>query len=124
MTSAHEKTGLRVLVCGGRYYDNAMQLGSWLGGINNRQGISCIIHGAATGADTMAAKFAEWAKIPCLAFPADWAKHGKAAGPRRNALMLVDGKPDLVVAFSGGKGTANMVEKARAAGVQVLEVDP
>lgn len=36
--------------------------------------------------------------------------------------MLADGKPDLVVAFSGGRGTAHMVKIALAAGVEVLEV--
>ena len=116
--------GLRVPVCGGRNFDNAMQLGSWLGGIDNKQGIACIIHGAAPGADFMAGKFAEWKGIPVYAFPADWKKHGKAAGPIRNAMMLLDGKPDLVVAFAGGTGTANMVRKAKAAGIEVLEIDP
>jgi UDP-N-acetylmuramoylalanine-D-glutamate ligase len=35
--------------------------------------------------------------------------------------MLEREKPDLVVAFPGGRGTADMVAKARAAGVEVLE---
>ena len=52
---------------------------------------------------------------------ADWEKHGKAAGPKRNKRML-EWKPDLVVAFPGGKGTANMVQQARQAGVEVIEV--
>jgi len=34
--------------------------------------------------------------------------------------MLDEGKPDLVVAFDGGRGTANMVKQAKAAGIQVL----
>lgn len=101
-----------------------MQLGSWLGGIDNKQGISCIIHGGSSGADFMAGKFAEWKGIPVQVFPADWKKHGKGAGPIRNAQMLLDGNPDLVVAFAGGLGTANMVAKAKMAGVEVLEIDP
>jgi hypothetical protein len=36
--------------------------------------------------------------------------------------MLMEGKPDLVVAFPGGRGTANMIEQARKAGVEVLEI--
>lgn len=36
--------------------------------------------------------------------------------------MLSEGKPSLVVAFPGGEGTADMVRKARAAGVEVVEV--
>lgn len=44
-----------------------------------------------------------------------------AAGHIRNTQMLVECKPDLVVAFEGGKGTANMVRQAEAAGVRVLK---
>lgn len=111
--------GLRVLVCGGRNFDDAMTLGAWLGGIHKTHGIDLIIHGAARGADTMAAKFAEWAGIPTAAFPADWKQHGKAAGSIRNSVMLNESTPDLVVAFEGGSGTADMVAKARRAGVEV-----
>lgn len=47
------------------------------------------------------------------------ATNGKAAGPIRNQRMLDEGKPDLVVAFPGGRGTADMVRRAKAAGVPV-----
>src|SRR5258708_15682483 len=33
----------------------------------------------------------------------------------RNRDMLCDGKPDLIIAFPGGKGTAGMVDLARKA---------
>ncbi|MEM9912925.1 MAG: hypothetical protein AAF922_19365 [Pseudomonadota bacterium] len=46
---------------------------------------------------------------------------GRAAGPIRNKEMLDEGCPDLVVAFPGGRGTANMVKQAQAAGVEVLD---
>jgi UDP-N-acetylmuramoylalanine-D-glutamate ligase len=36
--------------------------------------------------------------------------------------MLDVGKPDLVVAFPGGRGTADMVRRAKEAGVEVIEV--
>jgi ABC-type sugar transport system substrate-binding protein len=36
--------------------------------------------------------------------------------------MLDEGKPDIVVAFPGGTGTADMVRRARKAGVVVIEV--
>lgn len=111
---------LKVLVCGGRKFDDAMTLGSWLGGIHKKAGISLLIQGGAPGADYMAARFAEWAGIPVSTFKADWSL-GKRAGPMRNAKMLREAKPDLVVAFEGGAGTADMVEKAKAAGVRVIE---
>jgi len=111
---------LKVLVCGGRDFNDAMTLGSWLGGIHKKQGIGLLIHGGARGADFMAGKFAEWAGIPVKEYHADWQKHGRAAGPIRNQQMLDEGKPDLVVAFDGGRGTADMIARAEKAGVRVV----
>lgn len=111
---------MRVLVCGGRDFNDALTLGSWLGGIHKNHGpISLMIEGGAPGADFMARKFAEWQGIPTKTFPADWDAHGNAAGPIRNQQMLTEGKPDLVVAFEGGKGTADMVRRAKQAGIRV-----
>lgn len=111
--------GLRVLVCGGRLFHDAETLGAWLGGIHKDHGIAVIIEGGATGADTLARLFGEFASIPVETFKADWEKHGKIAGPYRNQRMLDEGKPDLVVAFPGGRGTADMVRRAKRAGVKV-----
>jgi predicted Rossmann-fold nucleotide-binding protein len=38
--------------------------------------------------------------------------------------MLTDFKPDLVVAFPGGKGTADMIAKARRKKIEVREFAP
>jgi hypothetical protein len=62
-----------------------------------------------------------WAAIEVEVYRADWAKHGRSAGPIRNQRMLSDGKPDKVMAFPGGRGTRGMIALARAAGVEVLE---
>jgi hypothetical protein len=113
----------RVLVCGGRNYSNAMSVGSWLGGIRRDHGIAAIIEGGATGADKLARFYGEYAGIPVVTFNADWNAHGRAAGPLRNQRMIEEGKPDLVVAFPGGRGTADMVRRAREAGIEVVEVD-
>lgn len=85
-------------------------------------GAHTIIHGAARGADAVAARWAERHNVPAMAFPANWKKHGKAAGPRRNAKMIAEGRPDVVIAFPGGRGTADCVRQARAAGIEVVEV--
>jgi hypothetical protein len=83
-----------------------------------------IISGAATGADTAAIDWAvvNWCQF--LEFPADWKKLGPSAGPIRNQRMIDEGKPDLVLAFPGGTGTADMVRRAKAAGIKVREVAP
>jgi hypothetical protein len=49
-------------------------------------------------------------------------KHGRAARPIRNQRMLDEGKPDLVVAFPGGRGTTDMIRRAERAGVPVRQV--
>jgi hypothetical protein len=112
---------MRVLVCGGRDYSNMPLVFATLHDLNYAHGITTIIHGAASGADEIADKWAKERRIPCAVFRADWCQYGKSAGPRRNREMLLH-KPDLVVAFPGGRGTADMVRAAKAAGVPVQEV--
>lgn len=81
-----------------------------------------VIAGKAKGVDTVAI---DWAVVNWLGFqeyPAQWDKYGRSAGPIRNQQMLDEGKPDLVLAFPGGRGTADMVKRAKQAGVEVIEV--
>lgn len=114
-------TGFRVLVCGGRDYDDQAAVDRVLSKLTPPPKL--LIHGGATGADALAASWAADRGIEVVVCPADWVRHGRAAGPVRNQAMLDDLCPDLVVAFPGGRGTADMVRRARAAGVPVLEVD-
>lgn len=79
-----------------------------------------LIHGAARGADQLAGEWAKSRGVSLDVYPADWDKHGRSAGPIRNGRMLVDGKPDMVIAFPGGKGTADMVRQARRAGIATV----
>lgn len=82
--------------------------------------ITCVISGGARGADELAIRWAMLNQVNFLVFPADWKTHGRAAGPIRNREMLVRGNPDVVLAFAGGAGTADMVKAARQAGVKVI----
>jgi hypothetical protein len=89
----------------------------------DKLGVTTLIHGGARGADSLAAEWAMANGIPVLEYPVtpeDWRTIGKAAGPMRNQRMLDEGKPDLVVAFPGGSGTADMVRRAQRAGVKVI----
>jgi UDP-N-acetylmuramoylalanine-D-glutamate ligase len=80
-----------------------------------------IITGGATGADRSAADWAALEFTDYEEYPANWKKHGKAAGPIRNKQML-DSGVDLVIAFPGGAGTANMVKQAKKAGVKIIQI--
>lgn len=44
------------------------------------------------------------------------------AGPDRNQRMIDEGRPDLVVAFPGGRGTADMIRRATEAGIEVFRI--
>ena len=119
---------MRVIVCGGRDYDNPSLVSHIIDyvwdSMNNYGDLTIATGECQGGADLFARQFAEkmshWVKY--VGYPAEWEAHGKAAGPIRNAHMLSDFKPDLVVAFPGGKGTADMVRKAQEAGVTVMLV--
>lgn len=113
---------MRVLVCGGRGFDDYELLSNTLDHLFEDKGITVIIQGEAKGADSLGKEWAENQQIPILSFPANWNKYGNSAGPIRNKQMLTEGRPDIVVAFPGGKGTANMVKQAKVAGVKVIEI--
>lgn len=82
-----------------------------------------VIHGGALGADLLAGSVAQELGFEELEFRADWRRFGKAAGFLRNQRMLTIGQPDIVLAFhhdlGRSKGTADMVRRARKAGVPV-----
>lgn len=131
---------MRVLACGGRNFGwNTDENGRRtsinetevaficlvLDTLNEEVGISTLIEGEAIGADKFSRK---WAELPDVnvkvePYPADWNRYKRRAGPIRNRQMLEEGKPQLVVPFPGGTGTADMVSISKAAGVEVLDVD-
>lgn len=111
---------MRVLVCGGRDFNDESAVINFLFRLDDDRKITSIIHGGARGADTLGGVAADLLRVPCHVFPANWKRHGNAAGPIRNQRMLDEGKPDVVVAFPGGRGTADMVSRARIEGVEVL----
>ena len=108
---------MRVLVCGGRDYKNSKFLFNKLQDIP----ITVLIQGEARGADALAKQYAIKNNIEYESYPANWQKYGKGAGYRRNSEMLKKGKPELVVAFTGGKGTDMMVSLAIDNGTDVLD---
>lgn len=114
--------GKRILVCGGRDYADRERVNRTLARVHEKHGIAEIIQGAAAGADQLAAEWGWDVGVTVRSFPADWQTHGRRAGPIRNQEMLNRSKPHAVIAFPGGRGTADMVARAKAAGVPVWEV--
>jgi len=113
----------RVLICGGREYDNIEQFMSVIDSVRPYLDPKyCIITGLAHGADSLGHWFAVKNGVPLIGMPANWMFHGNSAGTIRNEWMLEYCNPDLVIAFPGGPGTRDMVRRTRARGIDLLEV--
>jgi hypothetical protein len=115
----------KLLVCGGRDYSDTARLTEVLDRVRLHLGAIelIIIHGGCpTGADAMADKWAEDRGVERIVFLADWKNQGRAAGPIRNQKMLDDGAPDGVIAFPGGRGTADMMKRATKLNLPRAEV--
>ena len=119
---------MKVLVTGGREYDDWKTVSSVLSDLHKEFGISVIIHGAATGADTLADDWARSKNIPVRKFKAAWknitvkgavvktnkyGKYNSRAGIFRNIEMFKSTSPNIVVAFPGANGTTHMREYAK-----------
>ena len=101
---------MRVCVCGGRNFSDREYIFDSLDWA--REDVLypfTLLNGGAPGADQLSTEWAISRGVPYEVFEADWKKHGKAAGPIRNKLMLASGI-DVLLAFPGGKGTQNMVD--------------
>lgn len=81
-----------------------------------------IVSGHATGTDSLGERFAKENNLKCERHPADWKKHGRAAGPIRNAEMAK--KSNALIAFWDGRspGTRSMIELAEKKGIKVAIV--
>jgi len=105
--------------------------------------VHLLLHGGARGADAAIARAAHQLGWSALVMPAEWRRHGRAAGPIRNRELLelavaraeAHTSPGvstsvLVVAFPGGSGTASLVREARRMAsrspvpIAVVEVSP
>lgn len=88
--------------------------------------VDMVVSGGCKGSpDVFGEEWAAQHKIPCQVFPADWDKHGKAAGLIRNRQMAeFCGSDGMLIAIWDGEshGTANMVKEALAIGMDVFGV--
>lgn len=112
---------MRVLVCGSRHARDPAPIRARLDKIRHK--IDFLVTGDASGVDAFAAAWArEWG-IAHAIFPACWEYYGRDAGPVRNVWMATMVVPDLVLAFKGGSGTANMVKVATVQEIPVELVE-
>ncbi|MBT0771365.1 DUF2493 domain-containing protein [Kineosporia sp. J2-2] len=128
-TMATAENAVRVLVTGSRDWSDAEAITLHLEGLRyvagrvQRPGL-VVVHGACpTGADAIAAAWARAHDVPVEAHPAQWATHGRAAGPLRNRAMVTAGA-DVCVAFilNGSRGATGCADLAEAAGIPTYRI--
>lgn len=112
------------LVTGGRDYADRRTIYRVLDALKAKYEIVYLVHGDARGADKLAHAWALSRGVQPVAMEALWRFDGiPHAGPKRNARMLCFGRPLFVVAFPGGRGTANMMRLAYNAEIPVYDVE-
>lgn len=113
---------MRIIVCGGRDFTDRAAVFAALDRLHGRREVSLLIHGAARGADLLAEAWAKEREVNYLGMPARWKKEGRPAGPQRNERMA-NTRPvaDMLVAFPGGSGTADMIAVAEGLGIKVWQ---
>lgn len=119
---------MRVIIAGSRdmqdYEIVRRTMGTILKG-KDRKKVLIISGGCPNGADALGELFAKRNGFTLKRFPAEWARYGKSAGPRRNAEMAAyaaeESEDALLVAFWDGKspGTRNMIGEAQKAGLWI-----
>lgn len=103
----------RIVVSGARDWTSRSRVESSLKRFNSK---SCtLIHGDCKGLDKMAGEVAKELGFEVIAFPAQWDKYGRAAGPIRNIEMLKQ-KPNVIIIFHDNldksRGTLSFVKSA------------
>jgi hypothetical protein len=107
--SSRSSSRSRVIIAGSRDFNDYDYLRAYLATIPPWLHITEVVSGRAAGADSLGERWAEERNIPVKLFPADWKRHGKKAGPMRNAEMGV--YADGLIAFWDGesRGTQHMI---------------
>lgn len=108
---------MKVIIAGGREFNDYKFIKESI--IKLNLNISEIVSGKSKGVDTMGEQYALENNIPIKTFPANWEKHGRAAGPIRNKEMA--DYADVLISFWNGqsKGTKSMIELAKKKGIIV-----
>lgn len=116
-----DENGQKWLICGGRDFSDWSYFRDSMDAIILKRGHPlAILNGGARGADSYAIMYAHSKSIICETVKADWGGHKVDAGKIRN-YSLLSRRPNLVIAFQGGSGTAHMIRISTEKGVEVLQ---
>lgn len=120
MTRVRKPEQLKVIVAGSRTWDDWETMESILDAWKPR--IKEIVSGNARGADEMGEWWASKNEVQLKVVPANWSRHGRAAGHIRNKEMAE--YADGLILFWDGKspGSRNMLNLAKQRRLVIHEV--
>jgi len=75
--------------------------------------IDFVLTGKAWGMDYLGEQWARNNNIPVIAYPAEWSKWGKAAGPKRNVEMSKAGDCLICIHSKGSTGSEHMIKSMK-----------
>lgn len=108
---------MKCIVAGSRWFTNyefvESKLESLFSNIDWHTNPIEIVSGTCRGVDRLGERFAEERGWHYVRFPADWDKHGKAAGPIRNEEMAKYADTCVVFTGDGDRGSASMIDMAK-----------
>lgn len=108
----------RVLITGSRTWTDNTIIRNALADVRQQHPDAVLVHGDARGADRIAAAIWRSWGMAVEAYPADWRRHGRAAGMLRNQAMVAAGA-DLCLAFirDRSRGATHCADLAARAGI-------
>lgn len=99
---------MKVIVAGSRHIDSVAAVNAAILGSGFK--ITELVSGRCEGVDQTAEALARLHGLPVKEFPANWSKHGKAAGPIRNREMAEYADALIAIWDGESRGTKNMIE--------------
>jgi len=118
-TQAVLPAGARIAFTGGLDCNDHARIWAALDKVRAKHPDMALLHGGTpTGAERIAACWADSRKVPQIVFKPNWTRHAKAAPFKRNDQLL-EALPIGVVAFPGSGISANLCDKAKRLGIPV-----
>ena len=114
---------MRLLIAGGRFLDDVGMIRRALDRAHALGPAEVLIHGGAGVLGVAAEDWARENRLHVVRYPANWREFGKRAEALRDAFMLADSRPDMVLALPGGSDTRALVQRARAAGLRIVDAE-
>lgn len=112
---------MRVIIAGARDITNPAVVIPIIDEVSGPWVIGTVLCGCARGVDSIGETWAVMRGRMVERFPADWATHGKAAGPLRNEQMAARADALLLIWHGDSPGSRNMLQRAAAHRLLIVE---